>query len=295
MFKRLLIATIIALNMSAISAFAKIIETSDASVISKEIMQLGEDDLVTFDVKGVIFTPSDQILSPSYVKRFKEALFKIESEYGKEEAQRLQTIVLLNHKPILVDEAIPSIIREAQNKKIKIVALTSGRTGILDGVITKEDLRLQTLKALGIDFSSSFKGKMLHLDADRLHGALFKDGVIFAARHSKGEVLEIFLNKVHFKPKKLLHVDNNLEKLKLLEIFCKKAGIDFLGIKYTKVYTTALLELNEEIANKKLEVLKTHNIWISDEIASCMLKTGSSIEQCKSISDNTKSTCKADS
>lgn len=53
------------------NSFAKVIETSDSAVIRKEILSLNEEDLVTFDVKGVLFTPQDQVLSPLHVPHFK--------------------------------------------------------------------------------------------------------------------------------------------------------------------------------------------------------------------------------
>lgn len=54
--------------------FAKMIETADAYLIREEILKFTAEDLITFDVKGVIYTPEDHILSPKHVPLFKQKL-----------------------------------------------------------------------------------------------------------------------------------------------------------------------------------------------------------------------------
>lgn len=279
----LLIIAIILLQANV--SFAKIIETSDPSVIRKKMFTLTEKDLLTFDVKGVIYTPKDQILSPDHVAKFREEIRKIALEHGNAEAHRLEGIVLLNYEPVLVDSTIPAIIEEAKARKVKVLALTSGKTGLVGNIKTRENLRSKRLKKLGIDFSSSFKMKYMFLDSQTQKGvdlpySLYKNGVIFTSRRPKGEILEKFLEKVDFKPGKIMHVDNRFKKIKQVESFCQKDGIEFIGIHFTKVYADAGKKLDEVIVNKKLEVLQEKGRWISDKIAQCIVSTSFDIRQC---------------
>lgn len=279
----LLIGTIILLQTNI--SFAKIIETSDSSVIREKMLTLTEDDLLTFDVKGVIYTPRDQILSPTYVTKFKEEIRKIAREHGNAEARRLEVIVLINYEPMLVDFAIPEIIKEAITRKIKVLALTSGKTGLVGNVKSRENLRLKRLKKLGIDFSSSFEVESMLLDSQYKKGvslpySLYKDGVIFTSRRPKGEILEKFLEKVDFKPGKIIHVDNRLKKIMQVENFCQKNSIEFLGIHFTKVYADADKKLDKAVVNKKLEILQEQDRWISDKIAQCMVNMNLDVDQC---------------
>jgi hypothetical protein len=50
------------------------IETADAYLIREEILKFTAEDLITFDVKGLIYTPEDHILSPKHVPLFKQKL-----------------------------------------------------------------------------------------------------------------------------------------------------------------------------------------------------------------------------
>jgi len=259
-------------------AFAKIMETSDVYLIREEMLKFTPDDLITFDVKGVIYTPEDHILSPKHVPKFKQKLREIADERGHDEAHRLESIVLSSYEPVLVDVALPGIITEAKNNGIKIIALTSGKTGAVGGLKSRENLRLKRLKKLGVDFSSSFAQSEILLDASPYNGvelppSIYKNGVIFASRRPKGHIIEIFLQKVDFQPKKIMHIDNRLNKILQVESFCKKHNIEFLGIHFTKIYVDADREFNEKVAERKIQILKSEEKWVSDKTAYCMVNS----------------------
>ena len=210
---------------------AKVINTTDIFLIRQEVLKLTKDDLVTFDVKGVIFSPKDQILAHKFVPKYKEFLKQIELTKGIDEAKRLEKIVLLNYEPKLVDENIPEIIKAIQRNGTKVIALTGGYTGAISVVQTKEDLRVETLKNFGIDFSSSFLVTAISFDSlikkrsnDPL--PLYKNGVLFTSRYPKGVVLKSFLEKIKFKPKKIIHIDNSIKKIDDVGKFADEAGID---------------------------------------------------------------------
>lgn len=285
MLLRIFLSTLISLSFFVEAVNAKVIQTIDTSVIRQEVLKLTKDDLVTFDVKGVIFSPKDQILAREFIPKYKQFLKQIELTKGIDEAKRLERIVLLNYEPKLVDEDIPQIIKAIQRKGIKVIALTGGHTGAISSVESREDLRVKTLKNFGIDFSSSFLVHMVSFDSLIKKGSndsvpLYKNGVLFASRYPKGVVLKSFLEKVKFKPKRIVHIDNSVKKIDDVERFADEAGIDYLGIHYTKIHENYPQELDQAVADKKLEILVEKDLWISDKVAKCMINTKSSIEKC---------------
>lgn len=285
MWLRIYLSTLISLSFFAETASAKTIKTTDASVIHQEVMKLTKNDLVTFDVKGVIFSPDDQILRHEFVSKYRQFLKQIELTKGIEEAKRLEGIVLLNYEPRLVDEAIPEIIKEIQHNGIKVIALTGGYTGAISEVESKEDLRLKTLKNFGIDFSSSFSFPMISFESliekdSNNPVPLYKNGVLFTSRYPKGVVLKSFLEKVKFKPRRIIHIDNSSKKIDDVEKFAREAGIDYLGIHYVKIHEKYSQKFDQALADKKFEILVKKDLWISDEVAKCMIRTNFAFEKC---------------
>lgn len=285
MLLRTFLLILISLVFFIKTSSAKVIETTDTSVIRQEVLKLTKNDLVTFDVKGVIFSPEDQILAHKFMPKYIQFIKQIELTKGMEEAKRLDGIVLLNYKPMLVDKDIPEIIKAIQRNKIKVIALTGGYTGPTAGIKSREDLRVETLKNFDIDFSPSFLIPIIRFDSiikkdSNSPVPLYKNGVLFASRHSKGVVLKNFLEKVEFKPKKLVHIDNSIKKIKEVEKFAHEAGIDYLGIHYTKIHEKPSQEFNQPLADKKFEILVERNLWISDEVAQCIISDGFTVEKC---------------
>ena len=282
---RTFLLILISLGFFIETSNAKVIKTTDASVIRQEVLKLTKDDLVTFDVKGVIFSAKDQILMHEFVPKYKQYIEVIKAQKGEDEAKRLDGIVLLNYEPMLVDEDIPEIIKAIQHNGTKVIALTGGYTGAIGEIKSREDLRVKTLKNLGVDFSSSFLVPMVKFDSmiekdSNKPVPLYKNGVLFTARHSKGVVLKSFLEKVEFKPKKLIHIDNSIKKIREVEKFAHEAGIDYLGIHYVKIHENYPQEFDQQLADKKFEVLVEQNLWVSDRVAKCIISTNFAVEKC---------------
>ncbi len=278
---------IILISLLCVSdAYAKIVAVTDASHIRTHFASLDENDLVIFDIKEVIFAHKDYILSPNHRIKLKQFLSKIAKQKSQAEANRLYGIVLLNAELRIVDKDIPVIIKELLAREIKVIGLTSERTGSFGSIDKIEEVVLGQLKERNIDFSSSFEISRTVLDeAKNINGtsfspSMYKKGVIFAAERQKGEMLEALLKKLDFTPRRIIHIDNSIENITSIKNFCENAGIDYLGINFTKIYIGATRSLSKEISNKQLEVLSNRSRWVSDEIAQCMFDTGLDINEC---------------
>jgi len=255
------------------NCYAQIIEITDAQDILPYTQDLNEQDLVSFDVKNVLFYPKDAIFHPNHAQKRKEYLDNLRKQVTEEEFIKLNDIMVYSHDPELVDQNIPLVIKDIQKRNIKVIALTSGRLGSYQGSKNKEQTRIDRLKKLSIDFSSSFSNiKTIELyDEQHKLFSVFNEGVLFANRSEKGHVIKKFLNSVHFKPQTIVHIDNSRTKLQSMQKFCNKYDINFIGLHFIKIYQTTPA-FNKKINDFKFKMLQENHTWISDEYAELLIK-----------------------
>lgn len=263
----------------AFLARATVLETKDIGIIKDEIAKLKKGDMVLLDVKHVIFCSGDQVMFQEHKSFFKQKFAQIEKKFGTEEATRLKSIVLSSYKPMIVDQEISKVVSNAQKAGIIVFALTSGNTSSYGIIPNRADLRIKTIKNIGIDFSKSTELDYIDLSEEgELMGKrdrnkpIFQEGVIFAAKKPKGKVLSKFLKLSKLKPGKIIFVDNQLKNVLSVEAHCKELGIDYTGIHFTKIYNKPANPLDKKIAEKKFEILLAENRWIDDHEASLMVK-----------------------
>jgi hypothetical protein len=258
-------------------AKAEIISTHDAGVIKSKAEDLKPGDMLLFDVKDIIFYAEDQVMSLMHKPYFKEKFVEIEAKLGKAEANRLKSIVLDSYKPMLVDIEIPKIIKNAQRQGILAFGLTSGKTSEYGVIASRTDKRVETLKAFGIDFSKSLDLESINLhdendrEIEERGRSMFQEGVIFAARLPKGDILGRFLKESKLTPGKIIFVDNQIKNLHSVGEKCQELDIEYVGILFTKLLGKTYTHLDEEIADKKFEILLEKEEWISDEEAKRLL------------------------
>jgi hypothetical protein len=274
------------LCISARLTSARIIETADIKKIETELASLPQESLVTFDVAGVLFWPKDQIFIHNDKKEYKKYITALKTKYGNKKANKLISIILKERQMILVDDAMPSLISSLQARGVKTIALTSGYTGNFGKIKKREDLRIKTLKKLGIDFSSSFPDKKLILtetkDSDSaMPASIFKKGILFASRNDKGQILKLFLNQIGYSPTKIVHIDNSKSRVQEVENYANSAGIEYLGIVFIKDREKLSEKLDTKIADKQFEILESEKTWISDEITKCIVYQKQELDVCR--------------
>ncbi|HJK86273.1 MAG TPA: DUF2608 domain-containing protein [Candidatus Megaira endosymbiont of Nemacystus decipiens] len=263
MLKKILI--LVSYVMLISKSHAEIIELQNAKEILKYTTDLTKNDLISFDVKNVLFEPKDLILRANNKKEMKNYFLQLEQELGKEEAARLDSILTASYKPILVDKDMPFVVRELQMRGVRVIALTSGKIGKYFDIKSLENLRIMRLKRLDFDFSNSFPNfpEIKFYDQDKDVNFSFNSGVLFTSRVSKGKVIPVFLNRTQFKPSKIVHVDNVMKKLIAVQDFCAKNNIKFLGLHFTKSYLKDT-KIDKALSDKKFEILKKEKRWPSD-------------------------------
>lgn len=255
------------------TAQAEIIKASDIQTIEEVLNKAEADTIIVFDVADVLLTSKDLILKAHYKQFKKELKNRIVSSAGPDEAKILYSIISKERKNGPVDPKMPLLISKLQSKGIKVLGLTSCYTGKLGNIESLEDWRLNELLNTGYDFKKSwpdtkektFKG-LISTNKEALP-PVFKQGIIFASRVPKGEVLKAFLDYANLKPRKIIFVDNRTKNIESVQNFANANGILFTGVEYSAVIEAKIEPLNIKRAEFQFETLIKEKKWLSDEEA----------------------------
>lgn len=263
------------------SAWALVVPVQDLISFEQELSRLDENALVLLDVDYTLIVPKDKILRNSNKQLLQQLSREIlnnpkimpEDKYAED---YLSSTVLFTAKHTLIDPQSVSLVKSIQKKGIKIIALTAASTGVYGVIPSMEDWRIDDLRGLGFDFTLAFpKFKIVtfpeYNDVDS--PPLFKEGVLFSGGYPKGHVLKTFLNKIQWKPKKVIFIDDNMSFIRSVEMAMTAAGIEFLGFHY-KAAANLPCKVNIEVAELQIRTLAQHGLWLSDDQAEALLLLG---------------------
>lgn len=242
------------------------------SEISDQIKTNENDVLVIFDVDEVLITTSDIFIHPECDSIFlKLVLQEFEKAKTPEDKEKLENLLSLSMaRPVrhLVEESTPIFIKKVQKQGIKTIALTSCQTGKFGVIPLVEHWRIDQLKALDIDFSSSFDWigpvRFTEIAKKDKPAPLFEKGILFSKGYSKGEVLEAFLKRLNWKPSKVIFIDDLAENLQSLKQYLDALNIPFAGFQYLKA-NLPQEKINAALIEFQFRHLIDTGEWLNDE------------------------------
>ena len=200
--------------------------------------------LVLLDIDNTIAAPPSDLGSDQW---FNDAvtIYQKQGLYPKEAVQK--AILLYHHihahielKPVEVGTT--KFIASLQKQKIPVLALTA-RTII--------ERTFQQLEAIAIDFTPTALSTKV-LDLSQQHPAFYQQGIIFCGNNSKGTVFCAFLDRIGYQPDKIIYVDDKEGNLKAVEQALQPRGIEFVGIRYSRL-DERVKKLNNRAVQKELE------------------------------------------
>ncbi len=217
----------------------QLIVTDKFEVIEKETKNVDTDTLVVFDCDYVLITFKDQIFSSQYSNELKECIEKSLAKFpGKNRAEKYENVkgmVLLSSESMLVDEKMPSLVKNLQNRGVKTLVLTKMDPGPCGKIKSLIDWRVNDLKRLGLDFSKSFinlnKKELVELSKE--NAPVYDKGILATGTASKGETLAAFLRYADLNPKKVIFIDDKKKQIDSVKEAMEKLKIQFVGINYT--------------------------------------------------------------
>jgi hypothetical protein len=249
----------------ALNTQTRIISIQSFDDIRSELNRGNPDTLVVFDVDDVLITYKDLVLRPC------GACFRPVSwsDIDPNEIPYLMSIMLGTAQRMLVEPAIPQLIKELQDRGVKTIALTAARTGKFGVIENAEDWRVNVLKQFNIDFSISIPQKqIIYFDDEGKNESdysLFKNGIIFLGneKQTKGDLLVRFLKQVQLKPRKVFFIDDKMSNVIPVEAALRQYGIPFQGYHYKGVEMLPG-KLDVQGAEVQFACLRKDHKWLSD-------------------------------
>lgn len=253
--------------LAPLTAFCgTIVQVDTIDTVKKALETATVDDLIVFDVDNTLLVPHDKLLRPcgeEFIMKKFEQLGKTATD---ERINLLVSRVLLTRTFRSVDAHMPAYVRGLQGRSIKVIALTAFKTGRLGAMPSVEEWRQRELLSLGYDFSSAFPGYNHIVFGDIMkEGTLpiYKDGILYSGKLPKGEILQAFLRRVKWQPKRVFFIDDKREYIDSVHQSMTSWGVDCHCFHYCNAEMAADV-LDEELAERQFHHLHTHEQWIHE-------------------------------
>ncbi len=260
-----------------------IMRVDSGKALEQQWPAVDKDTLVIFDIDNVLLVHADP-WERGYKKERSEAntvatLYKpgspLERTLDRQTRDHLWSLYALARKEMPVDTNILALVKKLQKESVKVIALTRFLVGRLGTIPAGENLRIDALKEYGIDFSPAFSAyPLIVFDHCNYEGKfpLFKNGILFTTLAcSKGELLKAFFEKVGWKPRFVIMVDDKRDNMESVHKVLKEMGIAFKGFEYTGAEKLPSL-FDKEIAEFQMQHLIDHKEWLTGDQAQQRLK-----------------------
>lgn len=256
---------------------AEIIKIDDFTHIEKALAKVNpQEALVILDVDEVIITPQNQIFKRKYRDESKKLYSNLQEKLSKEKFEKISHIMAdgaLSRQ--LVDPDLPKLLKKLKSDNIRIFALTAYQTGEAKGRKSREDIRIDELSALDIDFkklSNTNQHKIFEI-VNCEHGKIvLKDGIIFSSGVDKGFALAYVLHFLKEHPKKIIFIDDQRLNLESVGKYCSDMEIEFIGFEYSGAEKLCKEPFNLNRATLQFDYLEKQERWLSDAEADKKLK-----------------------
>lgn len=271
-------------SVGLLFSFIPLCRAGSENVILKEVNSLDpviemlktadKDTLVIFDVDYVLLVPKALIARPISLSLRRILFPKLKRQVGQERFEYLLSILRSQSGSELVDPRLPWLIQGLQSRAIKVIAVTAQGYGPL-GIIKDEGrLRVEELRRLSLDFRTSFPSLnsfLLKSRGRKKHLPLYRDGIIFTDRSSKGDALIAFLEKLQWTPKKIIVIDDGRNYLEQMKEALERNHLSGILFHYVD-QTLALEKSNSKMIQMQLDYLIKTGKWLTDEDAYTQLE-----------------------
>ena len=242
--------------------------TDDDRVLRQILEEADRDTLVVFDCDEVLITPTDTLFSPVNEDSYKKTIQYLNEKVGFSKADDILISIRKRHKFRLLNNELPNIIKNMQNRGAAVLVLTAHWTGEFHDIKSVEDLRKNELNQFDFDFKKSWNGvdKIVFYELptklpkyNLTKFPIFENGVIFACNIDKGMMLQKFLNHVSRTFDKIIFVDDRMKNILSIKKFCERNNIKGKCIQYKKA---ELFNKNkadpQEIERELYKIINSH-------------------------------------
>ncbi|MCB0404153.1 MAG: DUF2608 domain-containing protein [Bdellovibrionales bacterium] len=196
-------------------------------VMLEPVGAIDGDSVLVVDLDNTVIESAQMLGSAQWFEYLFAGLKKSGLSAGEAYQQAIQQWVQIQDATDVrpVEVSTPDFLRGIQAMGIRVMALSARPPQV-------SQRTLEQLANVGIDFTRpSIFVKDLPMQFKRA-SALYKQGVLFADRLDKGGVLAAFFDRIQFRPKRVVYVDDKLANVESVSRAMKKIGVAFEGYRY---------------------------------------------------------------
>lgn len=276
-FLPLLVTTFIFTSCSLFSS--NITEIDSITQAQEELQRAGNKTLVVFDMDETLIIRADSMVHVLYkdiknfdptdadfAKQLREDLEKFTASKKDPESlnKKLALAVSLQARFIPVEAKAVEIIKNLQARKVRVVALTAASA---KKSVQKD--RLSHLHQIGLDFSDSFALKEAGFDKfpkKFKFRPAFCYGILCTSEVPKGEVLAAFLDKIGWKPDKVIFFDDYHHHCESVDGEMSKRGIPARCYWYRAVFKNKT-KLNQKVVKYQFDYWMKYQDFVPENEA----------------------------
>lgn len=280
-FYKFFLALLMILTSSSATNNHLFIEVASIQEAEPYLLKNSSGTLIIFDIDSTLTTPTDAYLRRQAIQRHKHIYQHYVLPLTKNQKRIFNHLLVLQSPSQLVEEGVPILIRKIQDLGLKTLAFTASKIGPVGEVVPSfPEWRYKELQRLGINFSSTYPGKVLFQDLPDFGGDItgMEKGIVYCGHQvKKGDLLKHVLQQLKHIPEKIIFIDDKRENLESLALALKKdfPSITYLGIHYKGMDSLPTIKTEEAIFTQKIKSLveQTKKITLQDSTALSSYKT----------------------
>jgi len=248
--------------------------------VASVFTQADEDTLVVFDVDDTLIVHRDLSARSAFAESVEGWMYRIyywflySPHRTKAYENKVFHAVFAKTQFQLIEPKVIDYIADLQKRSVKVIACTAMTPGKLEMIEKAEEWRYQHLAELGIDFSSSFNVEPIvfdNLKKRRDNYPMFYKGILCAARNPKGKVIGAFLDRIGWKPKKVIFFDDMSGFIATVRDEMKERGIPCECYQYCGAHHMPGT-VDRRVARLQLRHVIEHAEWLTDQEATIILQ-----------------------
>ncbi|MCB9253279.1 MAG: DUF2608 domain-containing protein [Bdellovibrionaceae bacterium] len=196
-------------------------------VMLEPVGAIDGDSLLVVDLDNTVFESAQMLGSAQWFEYLLGTLKKNGLSAREAYQQALHQWVQIQNATEVrpVEASTPNFLRGLQTMGIRVMALSARPPEVARRTF-------EQLANVGVDFTRpSVFAKDLPMAFKRAD-ALYTQGVLFADRLDKGGVLAAFFDRIQYRPKRVVYVDDQLQNVESVARAMKKIGVVFEGYRY---------------------------------------------------------------
>ncbi|OGO89184.1 MAG: hypothetical protein A2Y17_09765 [Clostridiales bacterium GWF2_38_85] len=199
----------------------------------------GNGELVVFDLDKTVFEVLAEETTEAWFFSNISALMRegYNEQTAKEKLLPIIEEAQRDARVRLVDPFILDVMSELRKRQVRVIAVTA-RTGSVLESATFRQLRDTGVSFVQVEYEDAEAPDLWlgYCEFPELYkGVFYKDGVMFVDGKDKGIALELFFQKVSYRPAHLVFVDDSLHNVKAVQKMAERLNIPCDGFHFTCV------------------------------------------------------------